>query len=900
MSEENLTSNISQLSLDQNANTGIQMKKNRRPNRAYHNMATVVPPNAFATPPMPTPPEFGMADSQNMNSPNNRVFTPKAFNSPVSSATKDNFGHVRHASVASPIQNTSHLVPTQRWEDQLNYLQKGFETATDSVPPLSTTQFYCADQGTCDPRLMSLSMYNVPRDELMRAATKLPLGVTVQPFATIVPTAPVPVVEIESDHGPLRCRRCRAYANPKFQFTYDSHAVCNICKVKMPIPSEHFAPMGIDGRRSDIATKPELHRGSVDFKVPPLYNAVKEVEPMPLHYVFLIDVSVLANENGSSLAAIDSVRSSIDFIADNQPNCKVAIIAYDNKLKFYNLRPDAETTQEYIVSELDDVFLPFYNGMFVKPDDAINVIYDTLRKIENFVNMDKYSHVAYSCFGSALQAAKLALDTITKGNGGKIICTLNALPNCGNGILVNKRDDATRKNLKCDSDFYNKIAYDLLKSNISVDTYVTNAGYIDMATTTFPSQVTSGLVNYYPHFRHGVDDGRIINDMIQNISNIVGYQGVFKVRSSNGISPFEYYLESADGITRDPLVSCLTKNTIIDVLFKYDEKLKSGDDVHFQAALLYTDIDGVRKVRCLNASGAVSDSVREVFKFINQNAVARIMIKDVIETLGDCNFAETRRIIDSKMSDILTQYRALVSGSSSTQLVLPDTLKTLPVYMLSFQKSELMRPNHQSSRGNDRVFDKLKYSQFNSAQLSYKLYPQIIPTHVLLESHDLTFFDENDQLIQIGQDSVENLSVRAGYSHFQDGGAYLIFNGEVVYLWFNEHTNRMLLQDLLSVDPSIELNQISLFSGSLPEADTDINRKVSNVLQYWRQITNRNYIPLVLLRPNIDQYYSSVISHIFVEDQSMSKIEAADNYLVTLHRRIQDNLKKQNFIKAGK
>lgn len=899
MSQDNLVSGISQLALDQN---GIQVKKTRRPNRAYHNLATVNPVAQFVPQTLPGTEFGGIAtpNGEQATTPSGRVFTPKQFNSPIASA-QDHYGHVRNPSAASPIQNSSHLVPNQRWEDQLCYLTKAFESAKDSIPPLPTTQFYGVDQGSCDPRLMSVSMYNVPKDESMRSATKLPLGVTIQPFANVVPeNPPIPVTEIESEHGPLRCRRCRAYCNPKFQFTYDSNVICNICKVKAQVPAEHFAPLGVDGRRSDLGTKPELFRGSVDFKVPKMYNCVKDVEPMPLHYVFLVDVSLYANENGSSLATIQAVRAAVEYISEYQPKCKVAIMAYDNKIKFYNLRAELESTQEYIVTDLDDVFLPFYKGLFVSPQDSMMVIEDALSKISNYISQDKYSHVPQSCFGSAVEAAKLALDSITKGNGGKIMASMNLLPTVGKGIILNARDDATKKTLNCNDSYYHQLAFDLLKSNISIDTYFTTAGFVDMATVSYPSQVTSGAVKYYPHFHHGVDNEKIITDMVQNVCNIVGYQGVIKVRTSTGISPNIYYLASSDGSTTDPMLPSLTKNTVIDVLLKYDEKLKSGEDVHFQAAILYTDIEGVRKVRSLNTSGAVSDSVREVFKFINQNTVSRIIIKDVISSLGDCNFAGIRKIIDGKMSDVLTQYRALVSGSSSTQLVLPDTLKTLPVYMLSFQKAELMRPNHQSSRGNERIFDMLKYSQMNSAQLSYKLYPQIIPTHVLLESNDLTFFDENDQLLQIGNEAIENLSVRCGTSFFVNGGCYLIFNGEVAYLWFNENTNRMLLQDLLGADPTIELGQISLFSGVLPETGTEISKKVNNVLRYWRAITNQTHIPLVVLRPGIDQYYGQVMSHLLVEDQSMSKIEAADNYLVTLHRHIQENLKKQNFVKAGK
>ena len=277
----------------------------------------------------------------------------------------------------------------------------------------------------------------------------------------------------------------------------------------------------------------------------------------------------------------------------------------------------------------------------------------------------------------------------------------------------------------------------------------------------------------------------------------------------------------------------------------------------------------------------------------------RIMIKDVIKTLGDCDFVKIRRLIDDKMVQILTQYRGLVSSNSSTQLILPDSIKTLPAYMLAFEKSELMKPNAQSTRGNERIYDLLKYDSLNSAQLCYKLYPQIVPFHVLLEETDLTFYDANDKLLQINSSSINNLSVRASHSNFINGGCYLIFQGDTIYLWFNENTNRMLLQDLLSVDESLPVSQISLFSGTLPETGTSINQKASNVIKNWQQVVNKSSLPLVLLRPNVDQYYSNVMSQLLCEDKTVNRIESYDNYLVIMHKKIQEKLQKDDFIKVS-
>ena len=327
MSQQNiLAASVSALSLDDPAmqSGGASSKKSRRPHRAYHNFSSGTVPTVGNSP--YTTPQLNQQDGFQQPL---QAFTPRQFGGPgfnngsgsVMSTpimgSQEQFGA---SEASSPYgqsaldmtvpQPTSHIVPTQRFEDQAQYLQRSFETCRDSVPPLPTTQFYCVDQGSCDPHLMSLSMYNIPESEHLRGATKLPLGVTIQPFASLtLNDAEVPTIQLPMDGTPLRCRRCRAYANPKFQFTYDSSVICNICKVKMQVPAEHSAPMGPNGQRSDLNEKLELLQGTVDFLVPSIYNAIQEKDPLPLHYVFLIDVSLLANENGSSLAMVEGVRS---------------------------------------------------------------------------------------------------------------------------------------------------------------------------------------------------------------------------------------------------------------------------------------------------------------------------------------------------------------------------------------------------------------------------------------------------------------------------------------------------------------------------------------------------------------------------------------------------------------
>lgn len=906
MDQSSLTREISGLSLNQSGQQGGS-KKSRRPNRAYHNLASGVsaPATPFSGQPAGTDGSFpgqGGQPFSPMDMPQASVSTPGLVHASPAMNSQDQFGYGEQYGTAVPdgqTSSSSHLVPAQRWEDQIHYLSRTYETAKDCVPPLPTTQFYGVDQGVCDPRFMSLSMNCVPADERLRSATKLPLGVTIQPFARTIPGEAIPIVDNSRDQGPLRCRRCRAYVNPGFEVGYDSTTVCNICKVKTQVPIDTYPPMAVDPHGVTNGSKPELVKGCVEFLVPDVYNAIQGEKSLPLHYVFLVDISLLANENGSSATVVEGIRTCIEHISDFQPKCKVSIMAFDNKIHFFNLSPKLESAQEYVIGDLNDVFLPFYEGLFASPQESTRVIDDTLNKITQYITMDKFHHVVQNCYGSAIQAAKLALDTVTKGQGGKIICSLNSMPTVGNGNLTLRKDDATKKHMKCDNEFYTKLGHELLRSYISLDLFVTTSVFIDMITIGYPVDSTCGLLKYYPNFTQDRDGFTLVNDMIQHVSNIVGYQALLKVRCSTDLSVYQYYLESSGNTNRDPMFPVLTTDTTLDVLLKLDQKLKIGNIVSFQAALLYTDIDGNRKVRSINSNARVSGNIKEVFQFVDQNVAMRIMIKDVIASLGDCDFNTIRKTIDNKMVEILTQYKALAGVNLSAQLVLPDALKTLPTYMLAFEKSELMIPNVHSTRGNDRCYDLYHFKTMTSAQLSYKLYPQIVPLHVLLEETDLTFYDANNELLQVSPTSVENLTVRNAHANITNGGCYLIFQGEKVYLWFNENTNRMLLRDLLQIEDNIPVSQVSLFGASLPQVPTQVSEKALAVIKNWCQTTNRASLPVELLRPNVDNYYSSVMTRILCEDKSINKIESCDNYLVILHRLIQEKIKKDDYVKVA-
>ena len=88
--------------------------------------------------------------------------------------------------------------------------------------------------------------------------------------------------------------------------------------------------------RCDLETRPELRFGSVEFTVPKDFILRP---PVPLSYVFALDVSWQAQQSGLLRCSIQAVKEAIARLPEyegSQYN-KVAILTYDRSVHFYNL-----------------------------------------------------------------------------------------------------------------------------------------------------------------------------------------------------------------------------------------------------------------------------------------------------------------------------------------------------------------------------------------------------------------------------------------------------------------------------------------------------------------------------------------------------------------------------------
>lgn len=222
-----------------------------------------------------------------------------------------------------------------RESNQEYYSSHVYPTMEKLCPPIAGTEYSSVDQGSSNPKFGRLTLCSVPQTADMLATTHLPLGLVLQPLASLnASEAEVPVLDF-GESGPPRCNRCRAYINPFVQFA-DGGAkfVCNMCQFANTVPGDYYSPIDASGRRIDRDQRPELNLGSVDFIVPKQFS---KSEPEPMRYIFAIDVSADAVNRSLPHLAAQAIRKAL-YGSDGLPQgCKIAIMTFDRTLHFYNL-----------------------------------------------------------------------------------------------------------------------------------------------------------------------------------------------------------------------------------------------------------------------------------------------------------------------------------------------------------------------------------------------------------------------------------------------------------------------------------------------------------------------------------------------------------------------------------
>lgn len=163
---------------------------------------------------------------------------------------------------------------------------------------------------------------------------------------------------------------------------------------------------------------------------------------------------------------------------------------------------------------------------------------------------------------------------------------------------------------------------------------------------------------------------------------------------------------------------------------------------------------------------------------------------------------------------------------------------------------------------------------FGCPELSLYLYPRIISLHNLQPGDG--FPDEHGQL-QVPP------TLRASYSRIEEGGVYLVDNGQTVLLWMHAQVSPNLLEDLFGPGHD-SLQGLNPNTSSLPVLETHLNAQARNLLQYFSTVRGSKAVTIQLARQGLDGAEYE-FARLLLEDRN-NEAQSYVDWLVHIHRQI--------------
>lgn len=737
------------------------------------------------------------------------------------------------------------------------------------VPPLVTTKFVTQDQGNSGPRFIRSSMYNVPANTDMMKQSAVPFSLIVSPFARVAEKELAPPIVNFGELGPIRCIRCKAYMCPFMQFIDGGRRFqCLFCKATTDVPSEYFQHLDHTGQRMDKYERPELVLGTYEFVATKDYCR-NNIPPRPPAMVFVIDVSY----NNVKSGLVQLLCSEMKNIIRNLPvdegqektAMKVGFITYNNSVHFYNIKSTLAQPQMMVVGDVQEMFMPLLDGFLVDPEESSAVIDSLMDQIPKMFGETRETETILL---PALQAGLEALKA--SECAGKLYVFHSSLPTSEAPGKLKSRDD--RKLLGTDkektvltpqSTVYNMLGQECVGSGVSVDLFIFNNSYIDLATIGQVARLTGGEVYKYTYFQADIDGHRLVNDLIKNISRPIAFDAVMRVRTSTGIRPTDFFGHFFMSNTTDMEIASIDCDKAVAIEIKHDDKL-SDENVFIQVALLYTSCSGQRRLRILNLSLKTCTQLADLFRSCDLDTTILFFAKQGLFKLLENNPKAIKDSLINRAAQILACYRKnCASPTSAGQLILPECMKLLPLYISCLLKNDAF------SGGSDLTLDDRSYSIYFVMSMDLPtsvqfFYPRLIPIHdVQVEDNDVP------------------AAIRCTADKMMEDGAYILENGVHMFMWLGLGLSPEFTQSVFGAQCT---QQIDTDRTGLPVFDNPLSKRVRGIVDSIQHEKHRCMrLTLVRQRDKLE----NVLRHFLVEDRGITDGSASYvDFLCHMHKEI--------------
>ncbi|CAD7935197.1 unnamed protein product [Amoebophrya sp. A120] len=700
-----------------------------------------------------------------------------------------------------------------------------------------------AEELNCGQHFIRPTMNRVPQSLGAKQKVGVPLGCVIQPLAPPPPGCEeIKVVQTTGTPQPapgqpaaasptsqiVRCKKCRTYINPFVQWEYNGRRwKCNLCGFTNETTNLYYAPVDEHGRRADLAERPELSNGAVEFIATGDYMVRA---PQPPVYLFLIEVTQQAIASGFTQEACQGIKNTLmqgEVPGGDRTLC--GIVTFDASLQYYNLDSNLSSSQMVVVSDLDDLFLPLPDDILVNLTENLDQLCTLLDTIPSLFRDNKVNE---SCLGTALKGSYMAMKHV----GGKCLAFATTIPTLGpEGALKpgreNPRLQQTDKEvelLRPATEDYKELAHKLIYYQMSVDLFIAPRAYFDVATIKLVSQYTGGEVRFYDNFTPQTLGAKLRQEITHVINRFSGWESVMRVRVSKGWKITHFFghllIRGQDLLT----VPNCHRDFNFAITVEMEDNVSVVDSQCFvQAALLYTNHEAERRIRVLTYCMVASNNHAELVQSVDPQTTASILAHVAVDRALKQSLQEARTFLTSSCTHMI---------QSSAHIQDQGNFAFLPLYIFGILKSNAFR----AGPGPDLRFDVraatwTKLSTIGIDKCASLFVPRLIAVDDL--SDPIGVEDENGLTVLPQKLPLTGASLRPN-------GAFLLENGDSMLLFIGAEVDPAWLSGVFGVStvPELPVDGQVFEEEVLAPNGSPLKEKFLNIIDALRRETDVPYM----------------------------------------------------------
>ena len=837
------------------------------------------------------------------NNNNNYTNTEEKNNEEINNIKKPKTSQKHKSPDSSYSINPNHIPrPNQNDEIYINNEKMPFFETGIGVPPPHSTSFYSVKEtqnSSC--RLIRSTLNSVPISQSLLNETNLLFGLCIQPFAEI-PDYEEQIPKVGTGDTIFRCKQCNSYINNKYNITYSAQnkqiAICNLCQKENEFDNT-IPGVKSDYFNSDYSTCPELVKPTIDFIAPTNFKSSKIFVP---HYLFMIDISENSYQLGLPSYVINSIQSNFDSF-DNAQNSYIAFGLYDHK-NIYFFYAEKEDIRLTIMGDSKDPFCPIsMKKFYLNVTEQREQIEKLIEKINSFIE-EKNANIQIvkgkrqisTLTGAAVKAG---VDSLVENGGRLMIFTPNPCQHgfgaCAPRDTFDKEKEPHKANpfYPQNEEIFVKIGEKAANNRIVVDLFIFMSHAFDLSTYSLVSNLSGGHVEYYNYSMDQITVKAMFEKFHYDLTRILTrpnyYDCKFMLRFSVGVDcveilgAFNKKLGEAFQLGGCDPDYCYYYN------MRLNETFKSGQKIDIQLVILYDDNYSNRYLRAINFSLELVEETIKIFNNAEVDACAKAMIYKEISLMFRTDFNNVKRNLEDKIINSFKYYRVKEkSKTAANQLILPISIRYLPLYIDSFLKTGILSNQNKLDMINQIIYIMNKLLREPIYSTMKFLYPKFyrIDNIESVQTGNNNFKIENIGLINEKYNIIQKpLLLRLSKDVIDFDCAYLIDNGCFIYLFIFNQIEGNFYSDLFGVSTFEEAKNLEDLALD-EENQSDLNKRLLNIISQLRKENSGHFQPVRIFFFGENGIINPILTDLLKED----RIEEYDNYpsyLCTIHKEIQ-------------